>query len=383
MKNEFAVVLSSVLLVLLVAYGLFFGGLTGFVGFNVNETVLSDLNLSVEISEDEALDAINSSEDVLEWMVENDYPSQLINDTLFDARRIFQQARYAEVLRNDSANVIDKQIARRELGLVDWGTINYNDVLFYTEKVAEVQERAVLLKDKIILQENELDSGLYSVDDEIRTFFDDIKSAYDDERFFEVDSLLNEFRDLLEVKRVEATMLAGVRQGAIGFLERFWVWILIVLFFVALFSVYIYKIMGVKLLRSKINRMRAEKDVLVGLIKKVQDDRFKKNILPAIIYNIRIKKYNERLNEIKGRLPVLEAGLVKIKKVKVVKESSGSKEDRKAIKKREKKVEFLEKKVVKVVRRKVKSVEKKVVKEKKKKKVKFVEKNKRKGRRKH
>jgi len=52
--------------------------------------------------------------------------------------------------------------------------------------------------------------------------------------------------------------------------------------------------------------MKAEQEVLVKLMKKAQEERFKKNIISGLVYNIRMKKYQEREQEIKQELPVLE-----------------------------------------------------------------------------
>ncbi len=63
--------------------------------------------------------------------------------------------------------------------------------------------------------------------------------------------------------------------------------------------------------KNKLEKMKIEKKAIVDLIKKAQADRFKKATLPASIYNIRMEKYNQRLNEIKQTLPVLRAMLKK------------------------------------------------------------------------
>ena len=52
--------------------------------------------------------------------------------------------------------------------------------------------------------------------------------------------------------------------------------------------------------------MIIEREVLQGLMKKCQTERFKEGRISALVYNIRMKKYGERLEEIKQILPVLE-----------------------------------------------------------------------------
>ena len=64
--------------------------------------------------------------------------------------------------------------------------------------------------------------------------------------------------------------------------------------------------------------MKTEEMVLMGLMKKTQVERFKEGKVSGLVYNIRIKKYNERLGVIKEDLPVLEKRLAggKVKKAK-------------------------------------------------------------------
>jgi hypothetical protein len=64
-----------------------------------------------------------------------------------------------------------------------------------------------------------------------------------------------------------------------------------------------------RLLKRKIHGMRIESKVLLGLMKKAQTERFKENKISGLVYNIRIKKYEERLGIIKEDLPILEARL--------------------------------------------------------------------------
>jgi len=64
--------------------------------------------------------------------------------------------------------------------------------------------------------------------------------------------------------------------------------------------------------------MKAEKEVLMRLMKKAQEDRFKKNIISGLVYNIRMKKYQEKLNNIKQDLPVLGDKLRRLSKNKNV-----------------------------------------------------------------
>ena len=60
--------------------------------------------------------------------------------------------------------------------------------------------------------------------------------------------------------------------------------------------------------------MKIEEQVLANLMKKAQVERFKENKISGLVYNIRMKKYEEKLNDIKQELPVLEARVKKMRK---------------------------------------------------------------------
>ena len=56
--------------------------------------------------------------------------------------------------------------------------------------------------------------------------------------------------------------------------------------------------------------MKIERRVLVDLMKKTQIERFKENKISELVYNIRMKKYKEKLQNIKQELPVLEKRII-------------------------------------------------------------------------
>ena len=55
--------------------------------------------------------------------------------------------------------------------------------------------------------------------------------------------------------------------------------------------------------------MKIQEQVLNDLMKKAQIERFKENKLSGLVYNIRFKKYKEKLQTIKETMPVLEEKL--------------------------------------------------------------------------
>lgn len=133
-----------------------------------------------------------------------------------------------------------------------------------------------------------------------------------------MEELLIVLRTLIEQERTEASTLANLKIRAKNFFQRYWHYIIMFLFAFGLIGFYSYKKISLKILMGKIDKMKVEKEVLLGLMKKVQTERFKENKIPESIYNIKMKKYQDRMNQIKKQLPVLEARLEKGKKTKEI-----------------------------------------------------------------
>jgi len=85
-----------------------------------------------------------------------------------------------------------------------------------------------------------------------------------------------------------------------------------------LLSYYSNKKIRGEILKKNVTKMKQERNALMGLMKKIQTDRFKKNIISGLVYNISVKKYKERLHDIKQELQVLEDRYLKIiKQIKI------------------------------------------------------------------
>jgi hypothetical protein len=78
------------------------------------------------------------------------------------------------------------------------------------------------------------------------------------------------------------------------------------LFFLGFLGYFGYRRISLNRLRKRIRELAARKKVLRTLMKKNQIERFKENKVSDLLYNIKIKKYREKLNEIEQELPVLE-----------------------------------------------------------------------------
>ena len=138
---------------------------------------------------------------------------------------------------------------------------------------------------------------------------EDAKAAFYEERFSETEDLIKVYRVSVEKDRADRTVFAGVQRGAKNFFQEHWIFVLVGFVLVGFMVFFLRKNIVKRILKNKILKMETERTVLKDLIRKVQVERFKKRSLSGLVYDIRMKKYGERLTEINGELPVLRARL--------------------------------------------------------------------------
>ncbi|MEI6058204.1 MAG: hypothetical protein WCP89_00350 [archaeon] len=268
-------------------------------------------NFTQNATKEDAIEAIKSSEAIISWMSRNNFSSIFLNDTLNDMKRVFLQAQYAEVMRNSSIASSDsrKIEAVRALSLVSWRDISYNNVFDYANTIYSTKENAVLISDKIVVAGSRIDGRASNSTLEI---FASTVSAFKDERYNESERLLNDFSVSLENDLSQAYSFSQFGTNAQGFLKRNLAFVILFVVLLSFFIYFFYRKMTLGSLRRKIKKMKVEREVLGGLIKKIQEDRFRDNKISGLVYNIRLAKYNEKVNEINDQLPVLEERLSKI-----------------------------------------------------------------------
>lgn len=273
----------------------------GVCGFVLVVLLCNVLIVSGATMEDVSI-AINESYSTMVEMQSNNFSINYVNDSLSQAKMVFEQARYAEILRGNASEA-QKSEARSALRLVDWRNINYDSVLYYTSIIEQRKKQAYLISDRISVSNDNLDS----VSNNTLNILENAKVAFYEERYNDSQNLLDEFRTQSEKERALASSLNGIRGGAKEFFKNYGIVILVLLIFFVIVGYLIYKKFEKKILGNRIIKMKAEWKVLDGLIKKLQEERFRENKISGLVYNIRLKKYEERQEEIKEELPVLEA----------------------------------------------------------------------------
>ncbi len=279
---------------------------------NSDDFLLDEGNVKNEkrnVSLEDVLLAFEDIDSIILEMKVNSFSVAYVEDSLFEMKRIFDQVSYAEILRDDNLSYQEKNEARDALRLIDWENLGNEDVLVYYDDIVARKDLSFLLWDKIIIEEPV--PGTVSLGNV--EILEAAKSSFHEGRFSETEDLIKLFRASVEEERAERTVLAGIQRGAKNFFEKYWVFIMISFIMIVWIGVFSYKKIKRSLLRNKISKMEVEAGVLKDLMKKVQIERFEKGKVSALVYNIRMKKYNERFGEIKQELPVLKKRLKKKK----------------------------------------------------------------------
>ena len=344
MKQEMGIVMASIFIITVVGFSLFYvsnnrlsnalgtnmdigrGRITGFVVDN--ETVVEEIDEIImrNITQEQASQVIEEAEEIIVWMKYNGFSVNYVGDVLIEAKRVFEQVVHAEILRDVNSSKFEKQIARKALSLVKWKDITYDNVLEYTEEIKVRKEQAILLKDKIAIGKHSLDLtegelysvGLFSGEEvetqEARELLEEVENAFENERFEEVEELLIKLESLLERERAKASGLASLKLGAMNFFQRYWYLVIMFLGIFGFGGFFGFKKVKLIKLKNRFQKMKVEKESLIDLMRKTQTERFKENKISELVYNIRINKYQQRINKISQILPVLESRLVKKKK---------------------------------------------------------------------
>jgi hypothetical protein len=324
MKHEFLITVASAMVVLSLTF-LFLSGpglesasrLTGLATEDItieNETLDSNSDSNTGTTREEALEAIKESERIISEMISNGFTVGFANDTLVEANRVFEQAEFASILRGEAESTeSNRREARRALQLVNWKDITYENVLIQTDAIETRKNQAFIILDSINAVKKNLEESETNNDDISKSLavLAQAEDAFKGDRFDEAQELLEEFSATLELERSEATRLGTIRKNAGTFIQRNWYFVALAIILIVFAVRHGHEKISRKLLKKKIEKMEVEAKVLKELMRTAQIERFRKNTISDLVYNIRMDKYKKRLQKIRQELPVMEGRLNK------------------------------------------------------------------------
>lgn len=321
MKEHFLSAILSIFIV--VAFSFFIyssssGGMTGhiiedYVSANISNATF---NQSTYTTLEEALLAIASSENIIMRMQNENFSIVFVNDTLIQAKKVLEQAIYADILRNSSSSEENKTIANNALKLVNWQNVTFNYVILYTDLIAQRQKQAYSIKDSITLLENK--AKQYSSQDiNISTGLDifyQAKQSFIEDRYQEAEDLITQADKSFEDSRAKSATLNTLIYGTKNFFQKYWPYVLMFLIFMVAVTYLVYGKIMAQIILKRIEKMKLEFKTITELMKQSQRDRFQTNKISGLVYNIRMAKYKARQEEIKETLPILQEKLIRYRK---------------------------------------------------------------------
>jgi len=285
------------------------------------------------VTRDDALVAIQQAEQDIQEMQETGFFVSSVNDTLIAAKQALKRADFAELIRENATGELAEQ-ARVALEGLDYEGFNYADVLKYTQEITARKQQAYSLSDSVRAFELEIES-YQSADEQEKdlvalAFFGqtnkqfvdsseaeglikEAKTALEKERYETANSLLAQAQANLEQKQAELTTANLLVRSSKSFIEKNLTAIVIIAVLISISGAVGWRTLKRKRAQNNLEKLKREKESLRKLMKQAQTQRFEKATIPEFVYNIRMKTYQKRLNEVKGMMPVLKARLRKRK----------------------------------------------------------------------
>ncbi len=283
---------------------------TGNVVYNKTEEVFLQNAARVD-----AVNAIIQSEADIQSMINSGFGVASVNDSLKSARQAMERADFAELIRKNATGELAEK-ARKALEGLDYAGFSYDEVLKHTQEIRKRKQKAYELSDLIRAAEIKIeDYKILGIEtSEAERILSNARTAFENERYAETESILTGADSELEKRKAESAMLIAIVKSGKGIIENNWIELSVAIIVVSIASWIIWKKTQKNRIYNRLKKLKAEKETLLALMKKTQEERFGKGTIPNSIYNIRKEKYNRRLNEIKETIPVLEGMLRKSQK---------------------------------------------------------------------
>ncbi|MFH1682494.1 MAG: hypothetical protein ABIA37_01735 [Candidatus Woesearchaeota archaeon] len=263
-------------------------------------------NQSNEITHEQAVAAINDSEQILAELINDNLPHTYVNDTVYAAKQALERADYAELLKNESLSGELVQKARKALEGLDNAGFTYTEVIKLTDQIKGRKDQTYLLVDTFTALELQLASHPEIDQTEIMALLTQAKTSFDEERLQEADEFIFQAHNLLDEQLSENTQLKIVVENGKTVLRKFWMVLVTLLVSILLSGLLLQKRFKRRKIIKNCQRMKIEREILTDLVKEAQRKRFEEGSIPDYLYNIKIKKYKERLAKIKAELPLMK-----------------------------------------------------------------------------
>lgn len=263
---------------------------------------------SAETTREEALKTIQQAELDIKEMQEQGYPTNSVNDTLTEAKKALERADFAELIRQNPSGVIADE-AKKALEGMDYQGFTYQEVTRYTEEIKTRKKQATQISDTTKVIERKMKEYKEQKIDvsQAETMFQEAKKAFENERYKETEQLLTQTNTELENKKAELATISIMMTSGKSFMQKNWISMTILLTTIIVSGAITHKGMERKKKKDQLKKLKTEQAILTKLMKKTQEERYKKGGMSKIVYDIRMERYHKRMNEVQQQIPVIES----------------------------------------------------------------------------
>jgi hypothetical protein len=270
---------------------------------------------AANVSMQDAQLALEESSTIINELYGQGFSTTSASDVYSEALLVFQQATYADILRDKSIPDSDalKIQARKSLELINWRNLSFEEVIYYTDIIKKYRVDSYYLIDSINAVQKKIET--YSARGANVSASENLlkltNTSFYNGQITESLAYLEQAKVQAEADMESMSSLNVLAKNAQNFFVRYVYWIIFFLVVALIVGYFSWSSIKLNILKKKIAKLETEEKVLDGLMRKTQVERYKENKISGLIYNIRIKKYQERLSEIKQDLPVLKRRLHK------------------------------------------------------------------------
>lgn len=276
-------------------------------------------------TKEEAENAIAKAEQEMQVMYDGGFAVNAVNDTIYQAKQAMERAEFAESIGMDPSSNLAQQAKKAFEGL-NYEGFTYEEVIKIADKVPAMKQQAYGTFDEISVVKQKIpqykEEGVYTADAE--NMLKQAEEAFEKERYAEAEELVAKSTQELDARKAELTTVNVLVESSRGFLERNWKNLAITAFVLIVVIALTWHKVNLKRIQMRLKSLYFEREALIRLIKDNQIDMYKKGTIASSVYKIRMEKYNERLNQIKEQIPVVEE-MLKKHKVKKIKPPKGRK----------------------------------------------------------
>ena len=256
------------------------------------------------LTREAALGMIEESRGYMNELYEAGYGVGYFQDLIELETKMFERADLADKIRRNSTGSLSSTTVRA-LEVLDYEKFQYGDVAEYYKDLKSRYDRTYEISDSIYALEKRMSD--YPEFSNASEHLESAKSAFAQEKYDEAEKSVQVGNADLDENMARASNLNLLASRGYGFFEDRKYEIVSVFILSCLAGVFFWSFLRKRKLEAKIRLMKSERKVLQSLMRDVQVRRFEKKSMSRSSYDIRVRKYRERLSEIGRTLPVLES----------------------------------------------------------------------------